>query len=292
MLTLPGYQRNALRNELFTSRRGALSALDCRATEIVYVTISVPTGDSWGIDVSRFARRCCLQHLRGTAETECPGHPAVTGLLVVFCASFVARIGLDFRANLLLIIHMCALLTSICAIVLAVTPFQGPAKDRFLLTPEEEAKDFTFEGIKMGSSLKDFKKTYPSAAIDYRKSGKGIIDYVRHSKNADRIEYLFFDEQLILICITYEQQHVAKAGGVGAMLSTLETKYGKSTKARSISGLDFKLGCYTWNFSQVDRWIEMGVGATGVTVAAVDTNKLGTMQLRVKDFGWSPPKKK
>ena len=91
------------------------------------------------------------------------------------------------------------------------------------------AKQFTFEGVALSCSLKDFLRTYPSAQLwaDETQPNVGIKCYrVLALQSADMAEFRFLDDSLFQVVAVYMPDRLKRIGGHNVLLARLAEKFG------------------------------------------------------------------
>jgi hypothetical protein len=112
------------------------------------------------------------------------------------------------------------------------------------------AKQFTFEGVALSCSLKDFLLKYPSAQLlgSESQANLGIKCYcVRALQSADMAQYTFLDDTLFEVTVVYTHEGLKKIGGEKVLLNRLTDKFGPPDR-------DFSAGRVVKDGEEVFRW--------------------------------------
>ena len=120
------------------------------------------------------------------------------------------------------------------------------------------AKNFSFEGMKFGSSLSSFKSKYPLAVIENNEDEKvGVKFYkVSNLSLASYGAYSFYSDRLFKIVIIYSKNDVNKMGGLQTIANKLLEKFGVPTDFKKIND-DEKIDVVWWRFESVGKYFEV-----------------------------------
>ena len=143
--------------------------------------------------------------------------------------------------------------------LLGVAIISPDARAADLTEEAKAARDFTFEKIKLGSSLKDFKKQFPNASyqVDLSDPKLKVAVFLQDSESAAFTRVEFLDEILYEIRVIYNIEKVNKLGGDSVLLDRLIKKFGKFQKDKDY---EFKREPFAingvWRFPEVDRFVK------------------------------------
>ena len=98
-------------------------------------------------------------------------------------------------------------------------------------TPEQNraAKEFAFEEVRLGATISEIKTKYTS--LEFDKDGSdlkvGLATWTTyHSKSADSIDFILFNEKLYKMAVHYGFERASKLGGYETIHEKLVAKYG------------------------------------------------------------------
>ncbi len=148
-----------------------------------------------------------------------------------------------------------------CAAVLYVC---GAAAAEDLTDAELAARDYSYEGVGIGTSLNDFLKQFPSAKS--QESGKSNVTamYVRMGRNGPMLRVEIFQQQIYYIGVTFGPQILSRHGGRDALESKLTATLGLPNTVRDNMSY--------WRFPKVHRKVGYRQGLDGSsTLLIIDT---------------------
>jgi hypothetical protein len=159
------------------------------------------------------------------------------------------------------------------AVVMSLTTYLQ-ADDKELSAYAKAARDFSFEGTKMGTSLADFKKKHPDA-IDqstYSDSKVGAVCLGAVADAASACSYSFFDDKLYQVQIHYEAKDVARIGGKAVLINRLMDKFGPNP----VTIKEKEKDVFGWVLHDVNRAVTLidrpnGTVSLGVTDTKLDS---------------------
>ena len=111
------------------------------------------------------------------------------------------------------------------------------------------AKNFSFEGMKFGSSLSSFKSKYPDVVLgenDDEKIGVKLYNVFTLS-SASYGFYSFYEDKLYKIVIIYSENDISKMGSLQTLVNRLLEKFGIPTDYKKIDD-DAKIDVVWWRF--------------------------------------------
>lgn len=119
------------------------------------------------------------------------------------------------------------------------------------------AKNFSFEGMKFGSSLSSFKSKYPDAVLEKNDDEKiGVKLYNVFTLSSARYGfYYFYEDKLYKIVILYSENDVSKMGGLQTLVKRLLEKFSVPTDYKKIDD-DSKIDVVWWRFESVGKYFE------------------------------------
>ncbi|MHB1037403.1 MAG: hypothetical protein ACYC35_22735 [Pirellulales bacterium] len=166
------------------------------------------------------------------------------------------------------------LLGFVAAVLCAVAASAGD------YTPQQirAAREFEVHGIRLGIPLADFLKRYAEARHipEASDSRAGEIAYVRSNiQEGWYVTYLFFEDRLYLIVITYSEDDLRRMGGNDVPFLRLVERFGNPDEVRSApdpSGKTTSLPTTFWEITAASRRIMYNRQDNGmVGVAIMDT---------------------
>lgn len=116
---------------------------------------------------------------------------------------------------------------------------------------EKAARDFNFEGTKLGISLQDFQQQVTNASELKERSRPewGLKCLFAKPKTAAGVTYSFFEQKLYQIQIIYEMSIINRMGGVEILRNKLLAKFGAPERVQKDTDETF------WIFIDVNRGI-------------------------------------
>jgi len=156
---------------------------------------------------------------------------------------------------------------------------------------ENEALNFSIQGVKLGSNIADYFKAFPSADKKCQSQnidlGVKIYD-LKNLSGATEISFYYIDDALYLIDMTYDPKAGALPGGWMEFLGTLEGRFGKASKRAQVStaGDGDLIASYYWDFPRMRRYVGMDVKSKGVEVYAIETSLDADVERRQADLDY------
>ncbi len=159
----------------------------------------------------------------------------------------------------------------------------GSAGDTPLTKHEKAAIEFTFEKLKIGTTIEDFNKMHPGQEPVKSLSDKSInlfVYIVSYNDDAVSGVYNFVDGKLFYILIIYNDSAIDKLGGIGVLSERLVAKLGKVPGEDIINTIQPKKIQVSWKLKSINRLIEMTSPPIGlddrpnwVSVTVIDTKQ-------------------
>jgi len=173
-------------------------------------------------------------------------------------------------------------LFGLCVLCLTVAASEACGEDP--TEAEKAARDFAFEKTKLGTSLTDFKKRFPTAELIKENSDPKLklACYMADANSATFCGYYFLDDKLYEMRIGYVARTVNKLGGWEVLLEKLVEKFGKlkdgdyevKSDPLKVSGI--------WRFPKVDRAVSIEASPKFVGIEVTDLALLKEVQQRKK----------
>ena len=128
------------------------------------------------------------------------------------------------------------------------------AADAPLTEPEQKARDFAFEGVRIGQTETDLKKgrtftVMPAAAVDTT----GTLTALKIESETAMIFAHLHRGRVVRLRVAWDEAATARAGGEGNILRQLTAKFGK----QHVANQEKKVAAVGWSFPRVGRDIEL-----------------------------------
>lgn len=97
-----------------------------------------------------------------------------------------------------------------------------------LRTPEQiqAAKDWSFQGIKLGTSLTTVRQLWPGLKKDKNAGTTDVYLSLTPNKGADGLQVTFVADRLVDMRIYYSADRLSKIGGIGTLAGRLRDLFG------------------------------------------------------------------
>lgn len=129
----------------------------------------------------------------------------------------------------------------------------------YIFAQDDNSKDFSFDGLKLGTSLSNFENKYPNALKENSDDEKfGVVEYkVINLETASYAHFSFFKNKLYFIAIVYYKNFIENIGGISTILDHLADKLGTATKYKKLdSNSDDAKEILWWDFANKGISIE------------------------------------
>ncbi len=129
--------------------------------------------------------------------------------------------------------------------VLAILFSCPPVNGEDLTDAEIAARDFTYQGVGIGTTLQEFKIRFPDARLIESDKSSMTSNYACHfvSKSVDFIFVDFFREKIYNIAILIPSKKLSEIGGRPVLEKKIVGTFGRPDTAKG--------GVYIWRFPRV-----------------------------------------
>ena len=158
---------------------------------------------------------------------------------------------------------------------------------------EKNVLDFNVQGIKLGSSLKDFlannkfSSEYISKLSDLKNNKKVYVS--SDVPNIDKVVFRFFDDKLYEVRLIYHSDTLNKMGGGATLLKNLVNRYGQKFDSPEQEDKNKVFEGYM-KFENINRYIWVEIDEDGVLLMDfTDTfmySKMRNKQSENANFGF------
>lgn len=124
------------------------------------------------------------------------------------------------------------------------------------LSKEEiAARDFSFEGVRLGIELEKFLEKHPDAEkLECSDDNLGCVRYAIKPKSARVAQYLFFKKSLFFISVDYTEDQIRDVGGEKGFVKKIKDKIGDFKKDdMKFEDEDNRKMHILWEFKKVNR---------------------------------------
>ena len=128
------------------------------------------------------------------------------------------------------------------------------AADKPLTKEETAARDFTFEGVRIGMTEADIVKTLDRLPLSKQPDATGTIkQHLIASESATAIAVFLYRGKIAQVCVAWSDEKTGEAGGIDNLVKRLSGKFGprhKFVETKTTAALK-------WNFPAVSREFEL-----------------------------------
>ena len=140
---------------------------------------------------------------------------------------------------------------------------------------EKAVRELSYKNTQLGTSAADFKVRYPKARKVKTEANKsGVICYDEGSNKGPRCLYFFSVDKLYAIRVEYGLDDIDEEFHVWhpALMKALDERIGTPHEYKLIEGP--MLITYKWQFSKLDRYIELNQKSESASLDIIDTKAL------------------
>ena len=162
-------------------------------------------------------------------------------------------------------------ISSVGIAVFAIILICSPLNAEELTKAEIAARDFSYQGVSIGTTLKDFKRRFPKAELMESDKPSMTSKYftVSGGGRTTAIIALFFPERIYCISITFLPNEVSGFGGQVVLAKRFTDTFGQPDINKDIN----KVGISKWWFPRIQRDLGYGCEESGsCVIIVIDTN--------------------